>query len=103
MVVAGLSPEIAGAGALIVNGTLFEAPPSGVITETLTVPAAATKFAATAAVRLVEFTTVVGSAKPSHLTAVPGTKFDPYSVRVKAVPPAVAEDGLRIETAGTGE
>ena len=48
------------------------------------------------------FTSVVCRAPPFHWTAAPETKFDPFTVRVKAGPPRVALLGEILAIAGTG-
>jgi hypothetical protein len=39
---------------------------------------------------------------PFHCTPTPDTKFDPFTVRVKAVPPRVAVFGEIVAIVGTG-
>jgi hypothetical protein len=90
----GLKLVIAGAGGLIVKPTALEADPPGLVTLTLALPAAAIRLAATDAVSCVALTNVVGMAVPFHLTVEPDKKPVPFTVRVKAAPPAVAEVGL---------
>jgi hypothetical protein len=86
---------------LIVNVNPAEVAPADV-TVTLAVPAVAIRLAGTAAVSLVVLTNVVTSAVVPHFAIAPETKRVPLIVRVKAVPPAVAELGLRlvIDTGG---
>jgi hypothetical protein len=43
---------------------------------------------------------VVGRADPFHCTVDPLTNPDPFTVRVNAAPPAVAEFGLRLDREG---
>lgn len=52
-------------------------------------------MASTGAVNRVELTTVVASAEPFHCTTAPAANPAPFTVRVKAGPPAVALLGLR--------
>src|SRR4029450_6337509 len=91
-------------GAVIVNGSAFDVPPPGVglTTVTLAVPAAAMSAAPIWAVSLVLFTKLVGRALPAHCTTEPGIKPSPLTVSVKAAPPACAEAGARLSSAGTG-
>jgi hypothetical protein len=41
---------------------------------------------------------VVGKADPFHITVAPDTMLDPFTVRVNAAPPAIAEFGLRFDS-----
>jgi hypothetical protein len=75
--------------------------PVGVVTVTLAVPAAAIWLAETAAVSFVALTNVVLNALPFHFTVAPETKSAPFTVSVKATPPAVAEAGLKLVMVGT--
>jgi hypothetical protein len=93
-----------GGGLTIKKGSEFESPPPGVglKTVTLAVPAVAMSAARIEAVSRVEETYVVVRSAPFHLTTEPETKFVPLTVRVKADPPAVADEGLRLVVVGTG-
>jgi hypothetical protein len=63
-------------------------------TVTVAVPAEAMRFAGTWAVNWLEFTKVVVSAVLFHWTIAPERKPVPFTVRMKAGPPAVAARGL---------
>jgi hypothetical protein len=82
----------------------LEVPPpgDGFTTVTLAVPAAAMSAAVIAAVTCVLLTKVVVRADPFHFTMEVLTKLLPFTVRVKAAPPAVADAGLRLVIVGTG-
>ena len=54
------------------------------------------------AVTCVEEIYVVVRFEPFQRTTDPDTKFVPLTVNVKADPPAVAEEGLRLVVVGTG-
>jgi hypothetical protein len=74
-------------------------------TVTLTVPGAAISAAAMAAVICELLTKVVVRAAPFHCIVAPEAKFVPFTVNVKAAPPAVALDGeidVMVGTAGGG-
>jgi hypothetical protein len=60
------------------------------------VPELAIRLAATVAVNCVALTYVVVRGVPFHCTIDPVTKPIPFTVRVKAGPPAVAVVGLRL-------
>jgi len=81
-----------------------EVPPpgAGVVTATFTRPAVAISAAAIAAVTCVALTSVVVLAAPLNLTTEPGTKPVPFTVSVKATPPAVALGGTIEISVGTG-
>jgi hypothetical protein len=64
-------------------------------TVTWAVPGVAIRSASTGAVTWVELTTLVASAVPFHRTTEPVVKPAPFTVSVKAGPPAVALLGLR--------
>ena len=89
---------------VIVKVWALEVPPPGVglKTVTLAVPAVAMSVARIAAVSWVVLTNVVVRSVPFHLTTELEIKFVPLTVRVKAVPPAVADVGLRLVVVGTG-
>jgi hypothetical protein len=77
-------------------------PDAGLNTVTAAVPAVAMSTAPMAAVNCVAETKVVARAEPFHCTTEVETRLLPLTVSVKAVPPAVAEEGFRPETVGTG-
>src|ERR1700704_1677801 len=77
-------------------------PGAGFVTVTFTWPAVATSGAAMAAVICVAFTTVVVLAAPLKLTTEEALKFVPFTVSVKAAPPAVALVGKSVVIVGTG-
>ena len=81
----------------------MEVPPPGVglNTVTLAVPAMAMSEARIEAVSWVEETYVVVRSAPFQRTTELETKFVPFTVSVKAGPPAVAELGLRLVVVGT--
>ena len=82
----------------------MEVPPPGVglKTVTLAVPAVAMSAARIEAVTCVEETNVVVRFVPFHLTTELEMKLVPFTVSVKAAPPAVADEGLRLAVLGTG-
>jgi hypothetical protein len=100
----GLRLVIAGAGLLMVKICAFDVPPPGVglNTVTLAVPALAMSAAVIAAVSCVVLTYVVVRSTPFHLTTELLMKLVPLTVSVNAAPPAVADEGLRLEVVGTG-
>ena len=71
-------------------------------TVTEAVPAAAISEARIAAVNCVADPYVVVRFDPFQRTTEPFTKFVPFTVSVKAAPPAVAELGLRLDVVGSG-
>lgn len=79
-------------------------PPPGLGLKTVTaeVPPAAMSEALIRAVTCELLTKVVVRSEPFHLTTQPLTKLVPLTVSVKPAAPAVAEDGERPETVGTG-
>jgi len=89
---------------VIVKVNPDEVPPPGVGLNTVTVavPAVAMFAAGTVAVNLVAETYVVVRLVPFHLTTDDEMKLLPFTVKVNAVPPAVAEEGLNEVAAGTG-
>jgi hypothetical protein len=101
---AGLRPDVAGTGLLIVEVWALEVPPPGAGLDTVTraVPADAMSAAGIAAVNWVEETYVVVRLDPSQLTTEPETKTVPFTVSVNPAPPAVAEAGLRPVVVGAG-
>lgn len=92
----GLRLVIAGTGGLIWKLTGLDTPPPGLATVTFTLAATAIRLAGTAAVSCVALTKVVDRAEPFHCTTAPGTKPAPFTVRVKAAPPAVVDVGFRL-------
>ena len=85
-------------GLNIVNVNAFEIAPPGFCTVTLAMPGEATSAAATEAVNWLAPTKLVDKADPFHITVAPDAKLDPFTVRVNAAPPAVAEFGLRLDS-----
>jgi hypothetical protein len=77
-------------------------PGEGFRTLTLAVPALAISAAVIAAVSCVLLTNVVVRPDPFHCTLDVLTKFEPFTVSVSAAPPAIAEDGLKLDIDGTG-
>ena len=90
--------------ALIVNDRLPDVPPpgAGFVTVTVAVPAVAISAAVIAAVNCVARTKVVVLAAPLNFTTDVDTKPVPFTVRVKAAPPAVALAGEREVSVGAG-
>ena len=90
--------------ALIVNDRLPDVPPAGAgfVTVTVAVPAVAMSAAVIAAVNFVVLTNVVVLAAPLNFTTDVDTKPVPFTVRVKAAPPAVALVGERDVSVGAG-
>ena len=82
----------------------MEVPPpgAGLNTVTVAVPAVTMSAAVIAAVSCVEDTYAVVRLDPFHRTREPLTKLLPLTVSVKAAPPAVADEGLRLVVTGTG-
>lgn len=83
---------------------MFELPPpgAGLFTETLAVPAIAMSLAGIAAVSCVALTNVVVRWLPFHHTVELFTNPLPLRVSVNAAPPAAAEFGFRLVSAGAG-
>src|SRR5262245_64897170 len=77
-------------------------PGTGVKTVTGTVPAVATSAAATAVVRRVGLTKVVGRSAPFQRTTESGVKRLPAAVSVNAPTPTVVCDGKSALSTGTG-
>ncbi len=71
-------------------------------TVTLPVPTVAMSAVPIAAVNCVALTKAVVRVEPFHCTTEPLTKLVPFTVRVKADPPAVADEGLRPVIVGNG-
>jgi hypothetical protein len=101
---AGESDVMVGTGLFTANGELAERPPpgAGFVTVTLNVPAAAMSAAVIDAVTFVALTKVVVLAVPLKFTTEEATKLVPFTVRVKAAPPADALVGESEEIVGTG-
>src|SRR5579859_7471163 len=90
--VAGVIDVSAGAETgLIANDTEADVPPpgAGLVTITVAVPAVAISAAVMAAVNCVAFTNVVVLPTPLNFTIELGTNPVPFTVKVKAAPPAV--------------
>src|SRR5579864_106751 len=99
----GESELIAGIALLIVNETAFDVPPEGgFVTVTVAVPAVAISVAVIGAVNCAELTNVVVLAAPLNFTTDVDTKPVPFTVRLKAAPPAVALVGERDVAVGAG-
>ena len=101
MALLGEIEPIAGTGLLIVNVRFYSAARRLFTTVTETVPAAAMS-AAEIAVTIVLLANVVARADPFQFTTEPVTKPEPFTVSVKAAPPAVALLGEIELIAGTG-
>src|SRR5207237_5724910 len=101
---AGDSDVSVGAGLFTANVCAADVPPpgAGVITVTCGVPAVAMSAAGIAAVSLVALTNVVVRATPFHCTVLADTKPLPFTVSVKAAPPAVAVAGDSDVSTGAG-
>ncbi len=92
VVLEGLSELIAGGGLMVNVAPLDVTPPE--TTVMVAVPCDAMRLADTDAVNCVAPTYVVGSADPFQSTTAPEANPLPFTVSVKAAPPAVALDGL---------
>jgi hypothetical protein len=101
---AGESEVMVGAGLFTANGELAEMPPpgAGFVTVTLNVPAVAMSVAVIDAVTFVALTKVVVLAVPLKFTTEEATKLVPFTVKVKAAPPADALVGESEAIVGTG-
>jgi hypothetical protein len=95
----GENPVMTGTAGLMVNVDAGDVP-AVVVTVTLAVPVVAIRLAGTAAVTWVALTNVVVSAVEFHFTVAPEAKLVPFTVSVKAAPPAVAEVGARVVIVG---
>ena len=85
----------------MVNVSVFDVPPPEALnTVTLAVPAVAMSAALMLAVNWVLDTNVVGRFVPSQRTVASAIKPVPFTVRVKAGPPAVADEGLKLVMLG---
>src|SRR5437867_8648753 len=95
---AGLIPLILGTGfaAVTVKATEFETPPPGDGLKTVTgkLPGLAMSPAVMEAVNWLALPKVVGRFEPFQRTTDAETKLLPFTVSVKATPPAVADVGL---------
>src|SRR6201986_796424 len=92
-----------GTGLLIANDTPFDVPlGAGFVTVTVAVPAVAISATEIAAVSCVALTNAVVLAAPLNFTTDVDTKPVPFTVRVKAAPPAVAVGGDRQVAVGAG-
>ena len=100
----GESVVIAGTGLFTANGEAVDVPPpgAGLVTVTLTDPAAAMSAAVIEAVNCVALTNVVVLAAPPKFTTAPETKFVPFTVNVKAAPPTIALEGESVVIPGSG-
>ena len=90
--------------ALIVKDRVADVPPpgAGFVTVTVAVPAVAISAAVIAAVSCVALTKAVVLAAPLNFTTDVDTKPVPFTVSVKAAPPAVALVGEREVAVGAG-
>src|SRR3989338_8611133 len=88
----------------MVKVSAVEVPPPGVALNTVTKadPALAMSAARMAAASCPPLTKGVGGLGTSQRTTEPVTKFEPFTVSVKAAPPALALVGESELTAGTG-
>jgi hypothetical protein len=86
--------------AFTVKTDALDVPVSGFTTVTFTGPAEAICAAVTDAVSCVALTKVVDNAVAPQSTVAPETKFVPFTVKLKAGPPALAEDGARLDMVG---
>lgn len=95
---------IAGKGLVTVNVFEADVPPPGpgFVTITLIVPAVAISAAEIAAVSVALLKNVVGREVPFQFTTEVVVKPDPFTVSVKAAPPAVALTGEMEVTVGCG-
>jgi hypothetical protein len=100
----GDSEVIVGTGLLTANGELADVPPpgAGFVTVTLNDPAVAISAPVIAAVICEALTKVVAAAVPLKFTTDDELKFEPFTVRVNAVPPAKALVGDSEVIAGNG-
>lgn len=108
---AGLTEIVTVGAGLMVKLSWFEVPPPGVgfTAVTFAVPADATSEAEMEAVNCEALTKVVDRALLFHSTVAPETKLLPFTVSVKAPPPAIADpgemelmDGAGLEGGGAG-
>jgi hypothetical protein len=101
---AGESEVIVGTGLFTLNAVFALVPPpgAGLVTEILNVPAVAICATVTETVSWVGLTKVVTPAVPLKFTIEEETKFDPFTVSVKAAPPAKVLAGESEEIVGSG-
>ena len=102
--VGAIEVSVGAAAALIVKDRFADVPPpgDGFVTVTVAEPAVAISAAVIAAVTCVALTKVVVLAAPLNFTTDVDTKPVPFTVRVKAAPPAVALVGERDVSVGAG-
>ena len=95
--VGAIEVSVGAAAALIVKDRIADVPPpgAGFVTVTVAEPAVAISAAVIAAVNCVALTKVVVLAAPLNFTTDVDTKPVPFTVSVKAAPPAVALVGER--------
>src|SRR5206468_2222014 len=93
-----------GFAAVMANVTEFDVPPpgDGLKTVTAALPGPAMSPAGIEAVSWLAPAKVVGRSAPFQRTTDVEMKLLPFTVSVKAAPPAVAEVGLMVVIAGTG-
>ena len=102
--VVGLMAEIVGTRADTGNSTDAEAPPpgSGLNTKTMMLPLLSISLGRMLTFSCVALTNVVLRNCPPKYTEAPGTKFAPFTCKVKAVSVAIVEGGFSDEIIGTG-
>ena len=102
--VGAMEVSVGPAAALIVKERFADVPPpgAGFVTVTVAVPAVAISAAMIDAVSCVALTNAVVLAVPLNFTTDVDTKPVPFTVRVKAAPPAVAPVGEREVSVGAG-
>ena len=88
-------------GAVMVKGDPLEVMPFA-LTVTVAVPTEVMRLAPTDAVSLPAFTKLVGNGASFHKTVELAANAEPFTVRVKAAPPACAVDGARLVIVGAG-
>jgi hypothetical protein len=100
----GESEVMVGTGLLTANGELPDVPPpgAGFVTVTLNDPAVAISAAVIAAVICEALTKVVVAAVPLKFTTDDELKFEPFTVKVNAIPPAKALVGDSEVIVGNG-
>src|SRR5262249_27410213 len=91
---------VAFCGVTTVKLKAFDVMPPGLVTVTLKLPALAMSEARMDAVSWFALTNVVARAFPLKLTVEPPTKFVPFTVNVKAAPPAMALVGEMLVMVG---
>jgi hypothetical protein len=102
--VCGASEAMDGTGLFMATGTEVEEPPPGcgLTTRTCETPATGMSVAGTWAVSWLALTNVVVRVCPFHCTDEVETKFEPFTVSVKAGSPAVTVAGEIDVTVGAG-